>query len=119
MNSELFAVITPATHNFIAIASAPIYGFGKVNYDQNVIVKLSAYPYLEYGALQGKITYKSNVAVDSLYQFEISLTNGLKTSRNKHIPPQAELKGVAEILTNQKTILQRLYEKIIIANTEY
>jgi len=47
------------------------------------------------------------------------LTNGLTTNMNKKIPSQAELPGIAEVLTDNKNILERLFEKIWRGNKQY
>ena len=66
--------------------------------------------------LKGKVSNISAVALDTVYSMEIILEKGLITTANKKISSQAQLSGIAEILTDDKNILQRLFEKIWVAN---
>jgi multidrug efflux pump subunit AcrA (membrane-fusion protein) len=109
---EALLVIVPPLQDYVASATLPLYGAGKVKRGQKVIIKLSAYPYQEFGTLEGKIETISSIALDTAYSVEIKLINGLTTTRKKIIPAQAQLTGMAEVLTNDKNILERLFENI-------
>ena len=107
-------MIVPPVQQYIIKASLPLNGAGKVKADQKVLIKLSAYPYNEFGMLEGKVDHISIVALDASYALEITLEKGLVTTANKQIPIQPKLTGIAEILTDNKNILERLFEKISI-----
>ena len=85
---------------------------GKVNEAQNVLIKLSSYPYQEFGKIRGKVRYKADIAKDNLVALEIELTNGLTTTNGKEIPQEQQLTGIAEIITEEKRLFQRIYEKV-------
>ena len=115
-DGEAVLMIVPPVQYYVAKASLPIDGAGKVKVGQKVLIRLSSYPFEEFGMIQGKVANISAVALDTAYSMEIILANGLTTTTNKKIPSQAQLPGVAEILTDDKNILERLFEKIWIGN---
>ncbi|RAJ08612.1 multidrug resistance efflux pump [Chitinophaga skermanii] len=109
---EGIMMVTPPTDNYIARGDISIVRAGKIVAGQRVLIKLPAYPFEEYGMLRGHVVSRSNVAMDSTYSIEISLDNKLITSAGKEIPQQPQLFGEAEIITENKSVLTRLFEKI-------
>lgn len=105
-------MVTPPTQQYIARGELGLDRSGKIEAGQDVLIKLTAYPFEEYGMLRGKVISRSAVAMDSAYLLEIKLENGLKTNAGKVIPAQPELEGMGEILTEDKSVLQRLFEKV-------
>lgn len=112
---DVIAVVTPPVSEIIVKANLPLRGAGKVQINQKVLIKLFDYPYQEYGFLNGKVTKVSVSALDSVYSIYIGLDSALKTSLNMTIPAQSELYGVAEIITQNKSIFERLTESINIS----
>ena len=109
---EGVVMITPPTQEYIARGNTGIGGSGKIKPGQRVLIKLTAYPFEEYGMLRGKMLARSLVAMDSSFELEIMLEEGLVTNAGKNIPAQPQLDGVGEILTDDKSILQRLFESV-------
>lgn len=105
-------MITPPIQSYVARGSIKVAGAGKVEPGQKVLIKLLAYPYEEYGGLRGVLKSKSAVAMDTSFSVEISLINGLNTNSQRIIAPQAQIDGVAEITTESKSLLQRLFENV-------
>ena len=89
-----------------------MYKAGKVKTGQPVLLKLSEYPYEEYGMVKAKVFSITDVAIDSAYSVELKLDNGLRTTRNRTIGFRPEISGTADIITNQKNILERIFENI-------
>ena len=118
-DGEAVLMIVPPVGNYVAKASLHVDGAGKVRPGQKVLIRLSSYPFEEFGMIPGTVANISSVALDTAYSMEISLTNGLTTNMNKKIPSQAELPGIAEVLTDNKNILERLFEKIWRGNKQY
>ena len=115
-NGEAVLMIVPPVQNYIARASLRIDGAGKVKPGQKVLIRLYSYPFEEFGMIRGSVANVSVVAMDTAFAMEVTLTNGLTTNINKNIPAQSQLPGIAEILTDDKNILERLFEKIWIVN---
>lgn len=118
MSGEAVLMIVPPVQSYIAKSSLPVMGAGKVKAGQKVYIKLFSYPFEEFGMIKGKVRSVSTVAFDTAYSMEIQLANGLITTSNKQIQPQPQLSGVAEVITSDKSILERLFEKMWIKNKE-
>jgi len=112
-NGETVLMIVPPVQHYIAKAPLPVRGAGKVSAGQKVLIRLSSYPFEEFGMIQGQVESISDVAMDTTYSMEVVLAKGLTTTTNKLIPPHAQLSGIAEVLTDDKSILQRLFENVL------
>jgi len=105
-------MVVPPTQEYVARGNIGIDRSGKIQAGQKVLIKLTAYPFEEYGMLRGTVASRSPVAMDSTFLVEIKLENGLHTNADKTIPDQPQLYGIGEILTEDKSVLQRLFEKV-------
>ena len=81
---------------------------GKVKPGQDVNIKLSGYPYLEYGMVRGKIRTKSLVPTGDAYVIEIDLPNGLTTLYNRKLDFNQNMQGTAEIITEDLRLMQKI-----------
>ncbi|NSL90933.1 hypothetical protein [Chitinophaga solisilvae] len=88
-------------------------GVWRIKPGQKVLIRLTAYPYEEYGLLPATVASHAVVLPDSHFQVNIQLDQALKTNSGRQVPPQPMLKGTAEILTEDMSVLQRLFGKII------
>jgi hypothetical protein len=109
---EVIMIVTPPVQQYIARGDISVLGAGKAKPGQRVLIRLFAYPYEEYGSLKGHVKSKSIIALDTTFAIEISLEDGLHTNAAKQIPQQAQLEGIAEIMTANKSLLERLFENI-------
>lgn len=103
-------VIAPKMYNYQVKADLQIFQSGKVHPGQRVFIKLREYPYEEFGILSAKVNTLSSVSLDSIYSVDMMLTNGLKTTLNQKIDKKPVIMGTAEIVTNNKSIFQRIFE---------
>jgi len=113
MNENL-VTITPDTMNFRAELKIPFSGAGKLRTGQKVNIKLNDYPYNEFGVVTGKIVKLSEVANQDHYMGIVvpdELNN--RTSYNSTIRIHENALGIAEIITQDRSWLGRLFEKII------
>ena len=108
-SGEAVLMIVPPVQHYVAKATLPVFGAGKVKKGQKVLIKLSAYPFREFGMIRGNISNVSAVALDTAYAMDIQLANGLFTTAHRQIPSQPQLPGIAEVLTNDMSILERLF----------
>ena len=95
----------------------PQRGVGKVRPGQTVNVKLDDYPYLEFGFVQVPLAGISFVPFDGqgnekLYMLEVNLPDTLRTQYGKEIPYRPEMTGIAEIITDDLSILDRILNPI-------
>lgn len=110
---DVIASIAPVEcQEVIGKLKVPSSGFGKVALRQEVIIKLSGFPYLEFGVLHGEVTTISSVPENTpeglMYTVTVSLPEGLESSYHKEIPFVQDMNGVAEIVTEDMRLLEQL-----------
>jgi multidrug efflux pump subunit AcrA (membrane-fusion protein) len=100
--------------------SLPAMGSGKIKIGQEVIVKLDNFPYMEYGSVKGRvnsislttnITKTENSNIDT-YMVLVDFPDQLKTNYGKQLDFKAEAKGTAEIITNDRRLVQRFFDNL-------
>lgn len=106
-------MIIPPVQQYIARGDISKNRSGKIKAGQKVLIKLAAFPFEEYGLLNGTVAYRSQVAMDSVFSLEIKLPYQLITNTGYQLPQQPEFDGTGEILTEDKSVLQRLFDKSI------
>ncbi|PVV54769.1 HlyD family secretion protein [Chryseobacterium sp. HMWF035] len=91
----------------------PATNSGKIASGEKVLIKLDNYRYQEYGIVEGKVQNIS-IAPDDKgnYYVDVLLPRGLKTSYNKNLIFDKELKGNAEIVTQDLRLLERFFYQI-------
>ncbi|MDR0833435.1 MAG: HlyD family secretion protein, partial [Candidatus Symbiothrix sp.] len=97
----------------IGKASLPIARSGKVKPGQTVNIRIENFPENEYGILRGTVQHISLVPVKSgdqvYYAVEISLPEGLMTTYKKDLPYLPNMQGQADIITEDISLLERLF----------
>jgi len=113
----VFTIVPDEDQNIIGRAFVPVIGAGKVEPDQNVNIKLDNYPHMEFGLLEGIVSNIPMVPVNSengdYYTVEIQLSNKLVTNYKKELPFNQEMQGVAEIITKDRRLIERLIEPLV------
>ncbi|SHM80778.1 Multidrug resistance efflux pump [Chitinophaga jiangningensis] len=88
----------------------PAVNSGKVKEGQKVLLKLDNYPYQEFGLVEGKVKNITNAPdKDGNYFVTIMLPNGLQTSYHRTLPFDKELKGNAEVVTEDLRLIERFF----------
>lgn len=107
---ETVFVIAPLNDSApIGKALLPVQGSGKVKIGQLVNIRLNNFPDHEFGYIKGKITSISPVpTANAMYVVEVVLLNGLHTNYGKQLPMSREMKGIAEIITEDLRLIERL-----------
>lgn len=94
----------------------PSLGFGKIEKGQTVNIKLSGFPYLEFGILRGKVEAISSVPELTenglLYTIDVSLPNGLESTYHKTFPFVQNMDGSAEIVTEDMRLIEQFVRPI-------
>ncbi|MDR0832618.1 MAG: HlyD family secretion protein [Candidatus Symbiothrix sp.] len=97
----------------IGKASLPIARSGKVKPGQTVNIRIENFPENEYGILRGTVQHISLVPVKSgeqvYYAVEITLPEGLMTTYKKDLPYLPNMQGQADIITEDISLLERLF----------
>ena len=108
-SDELFSVIPTQKQEFIGKCILPIVNTGKLQVGQKVNIKLDNYPSNELGMLQGTVTNISEVPNKDTYAIDVTLNNGLITSYNKTLSYKEEMKGKADIITKNISVMDRVF----------
>ena len=106
---ELFSVVPTQKQQFVGKCILPILNTGKLSIGQNVNIKLDNYPYSENGILQGTVTNISEVPNKDTYAIDVELKNGLVTSYNKTLVYKEQMKGKADIITKNISVMDRIF----------
>lgn len=101
-------VIPHNTGSYVGRVRLKMQRSGKVKPGQPVNIKLSSFPYLEYGMVKGIVRTKSLVPSIDAYIIEIDLPNGLTTLYGRKLEFTQNMSGTAEILTEDLRLLQKL-----------
>lgn len=110
---ELIATVIPEeVTSIIAKAVIPPSGFGKVEIGQRVNIKLSGFPYMEFGMLKGSIRSVSLVPDSRGYIAEIELSGGMTTSYREDLKFIQQMEGTAEIITEEMRLITRLIDPL-------
>lgn len=106
---NVFSIIPDAKNGYIGKVKAPALNSGKIKTGQKVNIRLANFPDREFGVLYGKIQNISLVPdKDGNLLLDVDLPNGLQTSYKKQIVFQQEMKGSAEIITEDLRLLERI-----------
>ena len=107
---EVFTII-PNRYEVIGKALLPVMRSGKVKPGQKVNIRLENFPDNEYGILRGKVENISLVPSQTNqtlnYTVEISFPKGLTTTYQKELPFLPNMRGQAEIITEDISLLER------------
>jgi len=106
---KVFAIVSRHPGHLIGKIKVAASGSGKVQTGQKVNIKVSGYPYLEYGLLQAKTKSISLVSNNDYYSVEIDFPNGLRSTVNKELKFTGELSGTAEIITDNLSLMERFF----------
>ncbi len=82
---------------------------GKVKVGQEVNIKLSGFPYLQYGMVRGIVNSKSLVPSGDAYIIELRLPSGLTTLYGNKLEFTQNMQGTAEIITEDLRLLQKIF----------
>ncbi|RAJ88011.1 multidrug resistance efflux pump [Chitinophaga dinghuensis] len=106
----LFSIMPKERDLLMGRLQVPSINSGKVKTGQKVLVKLDNYPYQEFGMVEGKVQNMASAPdKDGNYYVYIVLPKGLQTSFHKQLPFDRELRGNAEIITQDLRLIERVF----------
>lgn len=109
---ELFAV-TQNNTSYLGIVKVPVSGYGKIAIGQKVHVLVHNFPYYEYGMLEGTVRHIALFHNSNEYRVEVDLPEGMRTTQNHTIHYSPEMIGEAEIVTENKRVIERIFESLL------
>jgi multidrug resistance efflux pump len=107
-NQPVINVVPDNTGDLIGRINLNMQRSGKVRIGQVVNIKLSGFPYLEFGMVRGLVKSKSLVPSSDVYVIEVTLPGGLTTLYGKELEFTQNMQGTAEILTDDLRLLQKI-----------
>ena len=108
----LFSIQPIVNKDYFVRIKIPINNSGKVKIGQNVIIKLSSYPFEEFGIIEATIKSVSTIANDNSLYAEGALKNGLYTNYGNKIQA-VNLTGTGEIITKDMRLIERFFYTLI------
>lgn len=105
--------VNPCNSRYYAQVTLGQNNFGKIRIGQKVQLRFDAYPYQEFGSVNGELSYISKVPSDSGFLANITLPEGLVTNYRKELQYRDGLSSQALIITRDTRILQRFYYTIV------
>ena len=109
----IFTIIPTNYSNYLGKIVAPSANSGKIKKGQRVQIKLANFPSDEFGEINGSIK-KISVTPDENghYLIDVVLPKELVTTYNKTITFKHEMKGVAEIVTEDLRLIERFFYQL-------
>jgi multidrug efflux pump subunit AcrA (membrane-fusion protein) len=101
-------VVPDSAGKYIGRITLSMQRSGKVKTGMPVNIKLSGFPYLEFGMVHGYVRSKSLVPSSDAYIVEVELPQGLRTLYNRQLDFTQNMQGTAEIKTDSLRLLQRI-----------
>lgn len=106
----IFTVFPNNRDNLLGKLVVPAQNTGKIKINQKVLIKLDNYPYQQYGIIEGRV---KNISLspdsEGNYYIEVEFPKKLKTSYNKNLQFDKELRGTAEIVTEDLRLIERFF----------
>ena len=107
---NMFAIIPTHQNGFIGKLKAAALNSGKIKENQRVNIRLANYPDKEFGIVKGKVKRISLTPdKDGNLLMDIALPKGLETSYKKKIQFQQEMRGSADIITEDLRLIERIF----------
>ena len=105
---NLFAIV-PESNKLLGHLILPPNGFGKIKLGQKVRIKLNNYPSNEFGFLTGEVSHISTMTSKEGYFLEVILPKKLTSSYGIELDYFPEMTGVAEIITEDYSLIERVF----------
>ncbi len=106
----ILSILPRSRDKIVGRMSVPAVNSGKIVAGEKVLIKLDNYRYQEYGIVEGKV---QNISLspdkEGNYYVDVVLPKGLKTSYNKNLVFDKELRGNAEIVTQDLRLIERFF----------
>jgi multidrug efflux pump subunit AcrA (membrane-fusion protein) len=94
-------------------AYLPAANNGKVDEGFEINIRLDGYPYQEFGVVKATVESKSILPQNGNYLIELKMPDSLITTYGKSIPFLQEMGGTGNIITKDRRILERIFDKFL------
>jgi multidrug resistance efflux pump len=110
---KIMGYVNPPNTRYYVELNLPQSNFGKIDTGFQVQIRFDAYPYEEFGTLNGKLNYISKVPSDSGFLGIVDFGSSLLSSYKKVLPYKSRLQARALVITRNTKLLTRIYYSII------
>jgi HlyD family secretion protein len=98
---------------YVGKVSLQLAKSSKVDSGQVVNIKFERYDFREHGTVKAKVSKVYPVVKEKAFYAEIVLDKGLVTNLNRKLVFYQNMVGKAEIVTEDKSFIGKLFEKLI------
>ncbi|MCJ7934632.1 MAG: HlyD family secretion protein [Chryseobacterium sp.] len=113
MGEAVLSILPKDKEKLVGRMSVPTANSGKIIPGEKVLIKLDNYRFQEYGIVEGKVQNISLIPDEKgNYYVDVILPKGLKTSYNQTLTFDKELRGNAEIVTQDLRLIERFFYQI-------
>lgn len=116
--SEALLTIVPENVSNVIKSKAflPFAGAGKVIAGETPAnLRFNAYPFKEFGIMRSQVSYIAEVPQEEGYPVEFIIPQDLRTTYDKAIPFRQGMQGSARLVTKDRRILERIFDRILSA----
>ena len=114
--NEIILTIVPESNEtkLLGRALLPRRGAGKIATGMPVNIRLDGFPYQEFGAVKASVAQVSLVPeADGQYLVTVSMPDKMVTTYDKIVPFRQEMQGTANIITEERRIITRIFDKVL------
>ena len=112
INQEVLYIIQNNDNSFGEIR-IPQFSFGKIKVNQKALIAFDAYPFAEFGKVEGHIIHIADIPDnEGNYQAIINFDKGLITQYNKRLIFRNGMAATAEIITDDLRLFERLLNSL-------
>jgi len=109
----VFTIIPANNSSYIGKIHAPAANSGKIKIGQRVQIKLASYPSDEFGEINGSVKAIYIIPDENgNYLMDVGLPDKLITTYDKIIEFKHEMKGTAEIVTEDLRLIERFFYQL-------
>lgn len=106
-HQHVLTILPLETSQLLGKVMIPVSRSGKVKPGQKINLKFADFPYDEYGMVRTKLSAMSEVP-DSVYIGTVYLNDSLISNYGKYLPFKQNMQGVAEIITEDISLAERM-----------
>ncbi len=112
--AAVMAIVPPNGSGIVGMVELPLAVAGKVHEGQRVVIKFYSYPYDRFGIVQGQVQSKALLPRDNkTISVRVTLPKGLHTDRGINLDFDQHMTGSAEIVTEERRFIERLFDKLL------
>lgn len=109
----IFTIVPIENSSYLAKLKTPSINSGKIEVGQKVNIKIENYSDAEFGVLNGVVRKISLIPdIEGNYYIDVTLPKKLITSYNKEIDFKQEMRGTAEIITEDLRLIERFFYQL-------